>query len=70
MNYFIRQIPSTLLIFVAVVSVTLTKGLITSLQAMAAEPFNTDDIVLQSRSFCDSFDLNFKFSSRAYLGFQ
>ena len=63
MNYFIRQIPSILLIFVAVVSVTLTKGLIMSLQAMAAELFKTDDIVLQSRSFWDSFDLNFKFSS-------
>ena len=44
------SLPNTLLIFVAVVSVTLTKGLITSLQAMAAEPFNTDDIELKYKS--------------------
>ena len=42
--------PNTLLTFVAAESVILTKGLITSLQAMAAEPFRIEEIVLKYKT--------------------
>ena len=47
---YVKLSPNILLIFVAVVSVILTNGLITSLQAMAAEPFRSEEIVLKYKT--------------------